>query len=238
MIAISTTELRKNLKKYLNLATSEKVVVRFNKSETVEIVPGKKVRVRDEFFDNTRLLEVLKRGEEDVAAGRFTEIKEKNLLELSEHPTIGTGKAERLRGDLSGYFSSNRAGSFPSRSLWCFIASRWPPGNHLIPALFDDGAKLIRNCIPVEQIDPKWEFRLLKSLFQLGKNAPVETVSSHWSIVIEVAVYCFSSLQCRAWKTGRVNRRRDQLHPIALACLPLPRMFEQSYHPSQLIWQQ
>jgi PHD/YefM family antitoxin component YafN of YafNO toxin-antitoxin module len=80
MIAISTTELRKNLKKYLNLATREKVVVRFNKSETVEIVPGKKVTVKDESFDNTRLLEVLKRGEEDIAAGRFTEIKDpKNI---------------------------------------------------------------------------------------------------------------------------------------------------------------
>lgn len=80
MIAISTTELRKNLKKYLNLAAREKVLVRFNKGETVEIVPGKKVTVKDESFDNSRLLEVLKRGEEDIAAGRFTEIKDpKNI---------------------------------------------------------------------------------------------------------------------------------------------------------------
>ena len=27
------------------------------------------------------------------------------LLELSEHPTTGTGKAERLKGDFSGYWS-------------------------------------------------------------------------------------------------------------------------------------
>jgi len=27
------------------------------------------------------------------------------LLELSEHPTTGTGKAEPLRGDLAGYWS-------------------------------------------------------------------------------------------------------------------------------------
>ena len=80
MIAISTTELRKNLKKYLNLAAREKVVVRFNKGETVEIVPGQKVTVKDESFDNTRLLEVLKKGEEEIAAGRFTEIKDpKNI---------------------------------------------------------------------------------------------------------------------------------------------------------------
>ena len=45
MIAISATELRKNLKKYLNLATREKVVGRFNKSETVETVSVNKVTV-------------------------------------------------------------------------------------------------------------------------------------------------------------------------------------------------
>ena len=70
MIAISTTELRKNLRKYLTMATKEKVVVRFNKTETVEIVPGEKITVKDEYSDNTKLLEVLKKGEEDIAAGR------------------------------------------------------------------------------------------------------------------------------------------------------------------------
>ena len=30
---------------------------------------------------------------------------EKILFELSEHPTTGTGKAERLKGDFSGYWS-------------------------------------------------------------------------------------------------------------------------------------
>ena len=80
MIAISTTELRKNLRKYLTMATKEKVVVRFNKTETVEIVPGEKITVKDEYSDNTKLLEVLKKGEEDIAAGRFTEIKDpKNI---------------------------------------------------------------------------------------------------------------------------------------------------------------
>jgi hypothetical protein len=55
-------------------------VVRFGKNETVEIVLGKKVTEKDESFDNTKLLSVLKRGEVDVAAGRFTEIKDpKNM---------------------------------------------------------------------------------------------------------------------------------------------------------------
>lgn len=30
---------------------------------------------------------------------------EKILLQLSEHPVTGTGKPERLKGDLSGYWS-------------------------------------------------------------------------------------------------------------------------------------
>jgi len=84
MIAISTTELRKNLKKYLNLAAKVKVVVRFNKGETVEIVPGKKVTVKDESFDNTGLLEVL----EDIAAGRFTEIKDPKNIWASKNISI------------------------------------------------------------------------------------------------------------------------------------------------------
>ena len=80
MIAISTAELRKNLRKYLTMATKEKVVVRFNKTETVEIVPGEKITVKDEYSDNVKLLEVLKKGEEDIAAGRYTEIKDpKNI---------------------------------------------------------------------------------------------------------------------------------------------------------------
>ncbi len=30
---------------------------------------------------------------------------ERIVLELSEHPTLGTGQVERLKGDLSGYWS-------------------------------------------------------------------------------------------------------------------------------------
>ena len=56
MIAISTTELRKNLRKYLDIATKERVVVRFGKTGTVEIVPGKNIEVNDEYFSNPQLI--------------------------------------------------------------------------------------------------------------------------------------------------------------------------------------
>lgn len=76
MIAISTTELRRNLRKYLEMATREKVVVRFNKSETVEIVPGKNIESNDEYFSNPKLLEAIERGRADAKAGRVREVKD------------------------------------------------------------------------------------------------------------------------------------------------------------------
>jgi PHD/YefM family antitoxin component YafN of YafNO toxin-antitoxin module len=80
MIAISKTELRRNLRKYLEMATREKVVVRFNKSETVEIVPGKNIESNDEYFSNPKLLEALREAEEDIAAGRVREVKDVKQL--------------------------------------------------------------------------------------------------------------------------------------------------------------
>ena len=76
MIAISKTELRKNLRKYLNIATKEKVVVQFSKTETVEIVPGNNINDNDEYFSNPKLQEALKEAEEDIAAGRVREVKD------------------------------------------------------------------------------------------------------------------------------------------------------------------
>ena len=66
MIAISATELRKNLRKYLDWATKEKVVVRCSKTETVEIVPGQKISDNDEYFSNPKVLEAIERGRADA----------------------------------------------------------------------------------------------------------------------------------------------------------------------------
>ncbi len=43
MIAISTTELRRNLRKYLNTANKERVIIQCGKSETYEIIPARKM---------------------------------------------------------------------------------------------------------------------------------------------------------------------------------------------------
>ncbi len=81
MIAISATELRKSIRKYLNMANKERVIVQCGKNETYEIVPAGNISDTDDrFFSDSRLLEVLKKGEIDFAAGRFTEIKDpKNI---------------------------------------------------------------------------------------------------------------------------------------------------------------
>ncbi len=76
MIAISTTELRKNLRKYLNLANTERVIVQCGKSETYEIVPAKKISDTDKYFSDPKVLAAIDRGREDKKAGRVTRIKD------------------------------------------------------------------------------------------------------------------------------------------------------------------
>jgi hypothetical protein len=43
MIAISTTELRRNLRKYLNIVDKERVIIQCGKNETYEIIPARKI---------------------------------------------------------------------------------------------------------------------------------------------------------------------------------------------------
>ena len=80
MIAISTTELRKNLRKYLNLANTERVIVQCSNTDTYEIVPAKRISDTDKYFSNPNLLEALKEAEDDIAAGRVREVKDVKQL--------------------------------------------------------------------------------------------------------------------------------------------------------------
>ncbi len=80
MIAISTTELRKNLRKYLNLSQTERVIIQCGKTETYEIVPAKRIDDNDEYFSNPKLLEALKEAEEDIKEGRVREVKDTKQL--------------------------------------------------------------------------------------------------------------------------------------------------------------
>ena len=80
MIAISTTELRKNLRKYLNLANKERVIVQCSNTERYEIVPAGRISDTDKYFSNNKLLEALKEAEEDIAAGRVREVTDVKQL--------------------------------------------------------------------------------------------------------------------------------------------------------------
>jgi len=76
MIAVSTTELRKNLRKYLNMANTERVIVQCGKSETYEIVPARKISDTEKYFSDPEVLAAIERGREDVKAGRVTRIED------------------------------------------------------------------------------------------------------------------------------------------------------------------
>ncbi len=80
MIAISTTELRRNLRKYLNLAKKERVIIQCGKSETYEIIPARKISDHDDYFSSPELLAALKEAEEDIAGGRVREVKDSKDL--------------------------------------------------------------------------------------------------------------------------------------------------------------
>ena len=76
MIAISTTELRKNLRKYLNLAQKERVIIQCGKSETYEIIPARKISDKDSCYPSQELLSVLKESEDDIAKGHIREVND------------------------------------------------------------------------------------------------------------------------------------------------------------------
>ena len=67
MIAISTTELRRNLRKYLNTANKERVIIQCGKNETYEIIPARKMS------DN--VVEHLQHALQQVEEGKTTVLK-------------------------------------------------------------------------------------------------------------------------------------------------------------------
>jgi PHD/YefM family antitoxin component YafN of YafNO toxin-antitoxin module len=80
MIAISTTELRRNLRKYLNLAQKERVIIQCGKSEIYAIIPARKISDNDPCFSTPELLSALKEAEEEIAEGRVRKVKDSKQL--------------------------------------------------------------------------------------------------------------------------------------------------------------
>ncbi len=85
MIAISTTELRRNLRKYLNTANKERVIIQCGKSETYEIIPARKMSDTDRSFSDPNVVEHLQHSLQQVEEGKTTVLKKsdiKNFLGL------------------------------------------------------------------------------------------------------------------------------------------------------------
>ena len=85
MIAISTTELRRNLRKYLNTANKERVIIQCGKSETYEIIPARKMSDTDRYFSDPNVVEHLQHSLQQVEEGKTAILKKsdiKNFLGL------------------------------------------------------------------------------------------------------------------------------------------------------------
>ena len=85
MIEITSTELRKNMGKYLDIAMkkNEQVLVRYRNKGSFTITPaiepenvarGIKKNELEAYLDQPEIRESIKRSEEDFAAGRYREV--------------------------------------------------------------------------------------------------------------------------------------------------------------------
>lgn len=70
MIVISPSELRGNLKKYLDMAEKERIVIQRGKKETFELRKTEPIS-DDSFFDQPKNLEAIDQGIADIKAGKY-----------------------------------------------------------------------------------------------------------------------------------------------------------------------
>jgi hypothetical protein len=73
MIVIRSGELRDNLKKYLDLAEKERIVIRRGKTEVFEL-RKKNPLSNDPFFDDPENIKAIEKGIEDIKAGRYKKL--------------------------------------------------------------------------------------------------------------------------------------------------------------------
>ena len=79
MIVISPSELRGNLKKYLDLAEKERIIVQRGKSEMFELKKQERIS-EDGYFENPKNIEAIEEGLADVKAGKLITIDSKKAL--------------------------------------------------------------------------------------------------------------------------------------------------------------
>ena len=79
MIVISPSELRGNLKKYLDMAENERIIIQRGKSEMFELKKTERIS-EDPYFDNPKNIEAIEEGLADIKAGKFTTLDPKKTL--------------------------------------------------------------------------------------------------------------------------------------------------------------
>jgi PHD/YefM family antitoxin component YafN of YafNO toxin-antitoxin module len=79
MIAVSTTELRGNLRKYLDLAKIQRVIVQCGRSETFEIVPSGRISDADRYMSIPENSASVRKGISEIEAGKGIKIDPKDI---------------------------------------------------------------------------------------------------------------------------------------------------------------
>lgn len=85
MIAVSTTELSKNLQKYLDMAKKERVIIQCGNAETYEIILAEKISDTDQYFADPEVINRIKHSVRQVKKGKthiLPKSEIKNLLGL------------------------------------------------------------------------------------------------------------------------------------------------------------
>lgn len=87
MIEITSTELRKNIGKYLSIAREKnvQVLVRYRNKGLFSLTPepekrsrAEKAKKSDTYFEQPEVLETIRQGKADIEAGRCVRIKDPN----------------------------------------------------------------------------------------------------------------------------------------------------------------
>jgi PHD/YefM family antitoxin component YafN of YafNO toxin-antitoxin module len=81
MIAVSLTEFRDHMRKYLDLAKKERVIINGKGDETFEVLSRERISDSDLYFSNAGVAEHLEKSMRSEKEGRVRKTSAKELLE-------------------------------------------------------------------------------------------------------------------------------------------------------------
>ena len=75
MTGLTGMMLRRNLRKYLDIANKERVIIQCGKTETYEIIPARKMSDTDRYFSDPKVVERLQHSLQQAEEGKTTVFK-------------------------------------------------------------------------------------------------------------------------------------------------------------------